>query len=269
MKVNAVVFRRRQACLEFARQIDLAVHRLGLNGVGGVAVRSPIHRFAVDPDFMVGVGARRQIRRQARRRGLQFFMDAVVMMRRGAGHDVALHVAAGAERGQQAGVDAGYCGVQIALDDAVKLDALTAGEAQRPLSILAGQVVHGEVLIRRNPAAGNFAADHEHIVFAEAFGAAALAGVAVFLLIGAVELEQLFILLAEAVGVLPQLVGDGAAQRLTGFLDAFRGRALRRGRGDWPRRGRAVKGGSFGGHEWFLKHLGRANKAIFTKFTRM
>ena len=29
----------------------------------------------------------------------------------------------------QAGVDSGYCGVQIALDDAVKLDALTAGEA--------------------------------------------------------------------------------------------------------------------------------------------
>ena len=81
-----------------------------------------------------------------------------------------------------------------------------------PLRVLAGQIVHGEILVRRDPAAGNLATDHEHIMFAEPLGAAALAGVAVFLLIGAVELEQLFVLFAEAVGVLPQFVGDAAAQ---------------------------------------------------------
>ena len=44
--------------------------------------------------------------------------------RRRAGHDVAFDVAAGAERRQQAVVDAGDGLLQVALEDAVELNAL-------------------------------------------------------------------------------------------------------------------------------------------------
>ena len=52
------------------------------------------------------------------------------------------------------------------------------------------QPVHGEILPPRQAAARNFAADHEHVVLADAFLAAALARIAVLLLIAAVKLDQ-------------------------------------------------------------------------------
>ena len=94
-------------------------------------------------------------------------VNAVVMRRR-AGHDVALHVAAGPERGQQAGVDAGDGLLEIRLEDAVELNALPRGEAQGAVGVLPGQLVHGQILLRRHPAAGDLAADHEHVMLADA-----------------------------------------------------------------------------------------------------
>ena len=49
-------------------------------------------------------------------------------------------------------VDAGDGRLQVALEDAVELDALPAREAQRAVGVLAGQVVQGEVLLRRHAA---------------------------------------------------------------------------------------------------------------------
>ena len=57
------------------------------------------------------------------------------------------------------------------------------GEAQRAVGVPAGEVVEGQVLLGRQPAAGNLAADHEHVMLADALLAAVLAGVAVFLLV--------------------------------------------------------------------------------------
>ena len=57
--------------------------------------------------------------------------------------------------------------LRLRLQDAVELDALPAGEAQRAVGVLAGQLVHGQVLVRRQPAAGDLAADHEHVVLAQ------------------------------------------------------------------------------------------------------
>ena len=76
------------------------------------------------------------------------------MTQRGrAGHQVALHVAARSQRGQQAGVDAGDRLLEIFLQHAMQLDPLPAGEAQRAVGVAIGQAVHDQVLRRRQPAA--------------------------------------------------------------------------------------------------------------------
>ena len=94
----------------------------------------------------------------------------------------------------------------------MELDALPAGEAQGAVGVGVGQLVQGQVLLRRHAAAGDLAADHEHVMLAQSLSAAGLAGVAVLLLIGAVELQQLLVLLAEMIAVLVQFLGDRAAQ---------------------------------------------------------
>ncbi len=109
----------------------------------------------------------------------------------------------------------------------MKLDALPAGETQSAVAVGVGQLVQGQVLLRRHPSAGDLAADHEHIMLAQSFAAAGFAGVAVLLLIGAVKLEELFILLAEMIAVLPHLFADGAAQGATALLDPFHRRTIR------------------------------------------
>jgi len=62
---------------------------------------------AVEPDFVVAAAARGQVGGEGGRGFLELGVNAAVVVRRRAGHDVPLHVAAGAKRGQQAFVDAG------------------------------------------------------------------------------------------------------------------------------------------------------------------
>ena len=71
----------------------------------------------------------------------------------------------------------------------------------------------------RDLAAGDLAADHEHVRLAGLLPMPVLAGVAVVLLIGAVELDQLLVLIVEMIDVPGQVLGDGAAQLPAGFLD--------------------------------------------------
>src|SRR5262249_53197752 len=148
-------------------------------------------------------------------------------------------VAAGAERREQALVDTADRLVEIALQHAVKLDALARGDRKRAVAAAVGEIVECEVLVRRDFAARDLAADHEHVVLADAALGAILAGVAVVLLIGAVELQQLLVLIVEVVGVFKKLEGDGAAQGAAGLLDALDRGALdrwyhRRGRSHGP-----------------------------------
>jgi len=94
----------------------------------------------------------------------------------------------------------------------------------------------------------DLAAHHEHVVLADALFLAALPGVAVFLLVAAVELEELLVVLGEVVGILGQLVGDGAAELPAVFLDVLGGGALGGGLGSRRRFG--GRGGSgFRGHD--------------------
>ena len=132
VNVDAIVFRQGQAGFEFSRQINLAVDRL----LRSACARAAGDRLAIEPDFMIGAGARGQVPGQRSGRLLQFVADAIVAQRRRAGHDVAFHVAACAQRGQQGRIDAGDGVFQVALEDAVKLDALPAGETQGAVGVL-------------------------------------------------------------------------------------------------------------------------------------
>ena len=89
-----------------------------------------------------------------------------------------------------------------------------------------GKVVHRQILLRGQPAARDLAAHHEHVVLANPFLLAVLAGVAIFLLISAVELKQLLVLLGEMVGVVQELKADAPAQVPAVLLDSFHSRTL-------------------------------------------
>src|SRR6266498_4167988 len=146
------------------------------------------------------------------------------------------------ERRQQTGVDARNRVLEVLLEHAVELDALPRSETQRPVRVLVGQLVHGEVLRRSQPPARDLAAQHEHIVLADAVFLACLAGVAVFLLVGAVKLEQVLVRLTEMVRLGEKVRADGAAQLTAVLLHLRDGRALRRRLRGWGFCGRC--GGS-------------------------
>ena len=98
--VDAVVLGQGQANFEFARQVMGAVDRLGFGrGLGG-------QRLAIEPDFVIGTAPGCQMLGQLPRRQLELFPNGMLMAGRGAGHDVAIDVAAGTQSGQQAVVDA-------------------------------------------------------------------------------------------------------------------------------------------------------------------
>ena len=70
---------------------------------------------------------------------------------------------------KQAVVDPRDGFLQVALEHAVELDSLSRGEAEGPVGVGAGQIVHGQVLLGGQLSAGNLAAHHEHVVLADAF----------------------------------------------------------------------------------------------------
>ena len=154
---------------------------------------------------------------------LHLVVHRIVSMRRRAAHDVALDVAAGGQRRKLHLVDAADRFFQVALQHAVQLQALPRGDAQRGVADLVAQIELGQQLVAGQLAAGNLGADHEAVDFVAActaaFGAAAGAGVAIVLLIGAVMLQQLGAVLAEMVVAVDQLRADVAAQVVAARLD--------------------------------------------------
>ena len=154
--VDRVVLGDREADLEFARQIALAVERVGL--FGGALVLLPWR--AVDPDLVIGAGPRQEMARQPARVGFEPVVHRVADRRRG-GRDGADDIAAGGERRQQRRVDLGDRRFEPGLDDAVELDALPGRDPQRPVRISIGQRIEGEILVGGQPPAGDADAHHE------------------------------------------------------------------------------------------------------------
>ena len=146
-------------------------------------------------------------------------------MRRGAAHDVALHVAAGRQRRKLNLVDAVDRLPQVVLQHAVQLQALAGGDPQRGVAHLVAQVELGQQLLAGQLAAGNLGADHERVGLGRlalaALDAAGGPRVAIVLLIGAVVLQQLDAGLAEEVVAVAQLLADIAAQVVALDLEDF------------------------------------------------
>ena len=135
-----------------------------------------------------------------------------VAERRGAAHDVALHVAAGGDGGEQRLVDAGDGGLEVALEHAVELEALAGGHPEGAVGVVVGEPLEPEVLLGRDGAGRDRDPHHEGVGLLEPGGLERPPGVAVVLLVGAVELEQMGIVLAEVRPLRRQRLGDGAAQ---------------------------------------------------------
>ena len=94
----------------------------------------------------------------------------------------------------------------------MELETLPGGDPERAVAEPVGQVVEREILLRGHRAGRNGDAHHELPGLLPAFGLAPPARVAVVLLVGAVELEQLEVVVPE-VGRLPgQRIADRAPQ---------------------------------------------------------
>src|SRR5690606_14977042 len=111
--------------------------------------------------------------------------------------------------------------LQIRLGDAVKLQSLARGDAERAIADFVAQVEFSEQLLAGQLAAGDGGADHEHVGLA-----VSAAVVSIVLLVGAVVLEELNAALAEEVVAVDKLFGDFAAEIVAGGLEALDGAEL-------------------------------------------
>src|SRR5579872_2416209 len=94
-------------------------------------------------------------------------------------------------------------GMHIALEDTMQLEALARCDAQRSVPIAFGKFIFYQVLFSGQHTTGNTRTHHELIGLIHA-GLARMAEVAVFLLINAVELDELHLGFGEARAILSQ-----------------------------------------------------------------
>ena len=171
---------------------------------------------------MVGAGTGQQVIRDATRQ-LKRLAPQPARQRGRAAHHVALHVAAGAEGRDQRIVQAADRALEIALQHAVELVVLPRGDPQGAVAVAPGQVVEHEILIGREDAARDLAADHERVLGFSVAAAAPASRVAVLLLVDPVEFQELRALLREVVRLPGELGSEWPAQAATLLLDLLDG----------------------------------------------
>ena len=110
-------------------------------------------------------------------------------------HHVAIHITAGGDGVHRGLIDLFDRALEVALDDAVKLEGLTRGELDRAVGKLRRHAVGFKPLLRSGNTARHADADHERVGLVELVLAAVGAQVAIVLLISAVEFQQLLIIL--------------------------------------------------------------------------
>jgi hypothetical protein len=215
--VDAVVTRPGQADLELPGQVDVAVEGL----LGGLRRGRRRHGLlTVEPDLVVRPGLGPETGREVTGVGQEGVLTPVVVGG-GAARHVADDVAAGRQGADQVAVERPHEVPEVALDDAVVLDALAGGDAQRPPAHLVGQPVEGQPLVGGEHPAGHRGAHHAGV-------GQLLAGlgpgpplVTIVLLVDPVELQQHGAVGGEAVAVVGQLGGQLAAQVGAAALDVL------------------------------------------------
>ena len=205
VNVHIVRGREDEAGLEFAREVSVAIHRLALGLAAG-------DEFLVEVDFVVGAG----FWEGKFAPGLRVVIDllrggAALGIRRG--HDIAVHIAAGRDGIEEDLVHALDELFDIALEDAVKLEGLARGEAERGGGNIAREFVEDEPLVRGGFAAGETDTEHERERLFLAGFLEGHAEVAVVLQIEPVEFRELAgVVRDRARGGVGEFLGDAAAE---------------------------------------------------------
>ncbi len=182
VNIDAVVAVKRNRGLELARQVLLAIERLHLRLRG-------LYYLAVEPDLVIGASARRELGHHRAYRAVHLVVETIHKRLRAA-HDVALDVAAAAQRREKGVVDGADRFLDVALEDSVELEVLPRGDSQRPVGPLAADLVVRDIGVRRYDAARYAGPDHQLVVLVKPLRPRLLATVAIVLLVDAVELEQ-------------------------------------------------------------------------------
>ncbi len=107
-------------------------------------------------------------------------------------------------------------GPEAGLDDAVKLEALARGDAQRVVAVLGREAVESQIMLRLDDTARQTAAHHENVLLGD------LALVPVILLINAVKFQKFVVILGKTVhrGI-GQSGANGAGEGRARLLKSF------------------------------------------------
>ena len=101
----------------------------------------------------------------------------------------------------------------------MELEILASGDAQRAVGKARGDLIMRQVLRRSDPSSWHLGAQHEHVAFLLALFFALLAGVAIFLLIHAVKLQDLGAGRRKMRSLLAQLLTHRPAQQVAALFN--------------------------------------------------
>ncbi len=213
--VDAVVAGIRDSHLELAGKVGGPVERL----VVGAVRTAVVDLLTIEPDVVISPSFRQQMLAEPVDDVLYLMVVRFAWRQRRA-HQISRHVATGGERRQEGFIDGANRRFKIALQDAVKLKPLARRDAERPISVVVGELVVDEILLGRDGAGRNSRPDHEHELLS------ALSPVSVILLIDAVELEDLPAGLVEMIVAGFKSVRHVAAKAAAFLLDRLDGEFL-------------------------------------------
>lgn len=214
--VDAVVFRQADPNFEFTRQIVGSVNRF----FDRLKVRDVFLMagfLVTEPKVKVGVRSRAQVLRDLIGQRLHFTVNGLAVERSWAAHHVAIHIAAGGQRGEFDPIDFADRLAEVSFQDAVKLETLPSRNPQCAVAEAIAQIEFGQELRGRHFSPGNARTNH-HAVGLRFAGAAAIA---IFLLIGSVVFQELLHPFAERRFGRKEFLGDGPAQLAATCLEMF------------------------------------------------
>ena len=214
INVDVVGWRHSHRDLELTRQVGFAVDRLEI-------LFGRFDLFAVEPDLVISTGLWREMRRNILG-DLQRLRVNLGEIGIRVAHHIAVHVAARSDRVHRHLINLGDGTLQIALDDAVKLKGLTRGQLDSSVRELGSEAVGLQPLLRSGNSTRHADTDHEGISLLQLVLATVRAEIAIILLIGSVELEELLVVLTHrSSGQVCKPFGNRAAQVVAVDLDVF------------------------------------------------
>jgi len=217
--VDAVVVRQANRHFVLARHIGRAVERLIALGCYLYARAIGQHLLAIEPELVVGGRFGHEL--IADLLGQRLIVEVRVGQQIGhrAGHGVARHIAAAAVGTDPALVQRLDQRLHIGLADAVELEILPGGDPDGVVAIGRRQIIGQQILLGSQTAARELGAYHELPGAIQSLLLALAARVAVILLVGAMELQQLVCALGDIGGAeIGQLVEQEATQAIADDL---------------------------------------------------